>query len=703
MVVGLDDFRGSKPNRLASERSVYLRRHAYNPVDWYPWGDEAFRKAKKEDKPVFLSVGYSTCHWCHVMERESFQDPEVAKMLNEAFVCVKVDREERPDIDAVYMKVCQAMTGVGGWPLTVIMTPDKKPFFAATYIPRESRFGIMGLRELVPRILEAWRNRRREVEEAADVATSMLSVKLHAGEAPGDDALHRAYEALSSFFDERVGGFGYAPKFPEPHRLCFLLRYWKRTGEGRALSMVEKTLRWMRLGGIYDHVGFGFHRYSTDSRWRFPHFEKMLYDQAMITIAYLETFQVTGEDFYARTAREVLSYVLRTLKSPKNIFYSAEDAESGGEEGGFYLWSEEEVREALHGEDADLVMKMFNVTREGNFTGPLGERTGKNVLYFSKPIPALAAEAGLPVEELEEIIEKSRLKLFRFRERRAHPEKDTKALTDWNGLMIAALSKAFQVLGDNEYLQAARETADFILDKARGSGGELCHVYFEDGPSVRGFLDDYAFLAWGLLELYEACFEEKYLEEAVTLMDEALRLFWDSETGGFHLAASDAEHVLVNVKEGHDGPYPSGNSVAMMNLLRLSHMTGRVDYEERAEEVIKAFSRDIKNRPESYTHMLSALDFALGPTYEVVVAGPRRSEDTERKLKALQKPFIPRKVVLFHSSEEPSIERLAPFTSGMKEIDGESAIYVCFGHACQRPTKSLDEALRALGAYEKRD
>ena len=457
---------GNHPNRLIHEKSPYLLQHAYNPVDWHAWNEEAFQKARAENKPIFLSVGYSTCHWCHVMEKESFEDSEVAALMNEAFVSIKVDREERPDIDHVYMTVCQMMTGSGGWPLTIVMTPYKKPFFAATYIPKASRFGRPGMMELIPRISEVWRNRNKEVLESAENMTTALQSMEK--ENPGDPleagVLDKAYQELAQRFDKTYGGFSGAPKFPTPHNFLFLLRYWMRSGRLNALNMVEKTLHEIRWGGIFDQIGFGFHRYSTDKEWLVPHFEKMLYDQAMLALAYLETYQATGNTLYADTAKEIFAYVLRDLRSPEGGFYSAEDADSEGVEGKFYVWTEQELRKILPPGDADLLVRVFHIQKEGNFREEAsGKSLGANIFYTGRSLEDMASELNVSAQDLKKRIECARSRLFEAREKRIHPHKDDKILTDWNGLMIAALARGTQVLGEKTYADAAGSAVEFIL------------------------------------------------------------------------------------------------------------------------------------------------------------------------------------------------------------------------------------------------
>ncbi len=692
-----------KPNRLINEKSPYLLQHAYNPVDWYPWGEEAFEKAKKENKPIFLSIGYSTCHWCHVMETESFEDPEVARLMNETFVCIKVDREERPDIDSIYMTVCQMMTGSGGWPLTIIMTPDKKPFFAATYIPKEGRFGQPGMKELIPQIEKMWKSERERLENIGAELTSALKERPAdvSGPEPGEDALHKAYKELAAAFDERYGGFGSAPKFPSPQNLLFLLRYWKRTGDQKPLSMVEKTLSSMRLGGVYDHIGFGFHRYSTDERWLLPHFEKMLYDQAMLVMAYTETYQATGKEEYKQTAREILTYVLRDMTAPDGGFYSAEDADSEGEEGKFYLWTEKEIREVLTAEEAELLIKVFNVEKEGNFTEEATRtKTGRNILHLQEPIPELAKELKISAEKLEQRLEKAREKLFAFREKRVHPEKDDKILTDWNGLMIAAMAKAARAFGEDKFEAAAKKSADFMLTRMRNANGQIFHRFRDGDAAITGFLDDYAFLIWGLIELYETTFEVKYLEAANELNKLMIELFWDDEGGAFYFTADNAEELLVRKKDFYDGAYPSGNSVAMFNLLRLGRITANTEYDKKAARLNRAFSPLISKTPTACTQQLVALDFAIGPSYEVAIVGNFQAADTRAMLTALRRRFIPNKVVLFRpaAEESPAIVRLAEFTRYLSSQKGKATAYVCRNYVCNLPTTDIKKMLELLNA-----
>ncbi|MBD3398333.1 DUF255 domain-containing protein, partial [Candidatus Micrarchaeota archaeon] len=486
-----------EPNRLIDEKSPYLLQHAYNPVDWYPWGEEAFEKARREDKPIFLSIGYSTCHWCHVMERESFEDPEVAEAMNDAWVSIKVDREERPDIDHIYMTVCQMMTGSGGWPLNIIMTPDKKPFFAGTYFPKNSVYGRIGMMDLIARVKELWTEQRGTVLESAGKVMSAL--KQIPDQSPGPplspEVLDKAFQELSQRFDDTYGGFSEAPKFPTPHNMMFLLRYWKKKSEYRALEMVEKTLKGMRKGGVYDHIGFGFHRYSTDREWLLPHFEKMLYDQALMVMAYTEAYQATKDEHYREVAREVIRYVLRDMTDEKGGFYSAEDADSEGEEGKFYVWTKAEAAQVLDPEELDIFVNAFNILPEGNFREEAtGKITGANIPHLRKPMSDLASQLNMAEEDLREVLESARKKLFEAREKRVHPYKDDKILTDWNGLMIAALSKAGKAFDEPQYVRAAEKAADFVFEHLLNEQGRLLHRYRGGESGIEAHVDDYAFM-----------------------------------------------------------------------------------------------------------------------------------------------------------------------------------------------------------------
>jgi uncharacterized protein YyaL (SSP411 family) len=685
-----------KPNRLINEKSPYLLQHAYNPVDWYPWGDDAFEKAKAEDKLIFLSIGYSSCHWCHVMEKECFDDEEVAKLMNETFVSVKVDREERPDLDGAYMQVCQMMGRSCGWPLNIIMTPNRNPFFAASFIPKDNRFGMTGILSLIPQISEAWKTRRSELETIGqNIMERMENFGKRTSETElGKDVMDDAFEKLFLNFDEENGGFGNAPKFPSPHNLLFLLRYWKRNNEKNALMMVEKTLQAMRLGGIFDQVGFGFHRYSTDARWLVPHFEKMLYDQALLALAYAEAYQATGAGKFKITVKEVLEYVLRDLASQEGGFYSAEDADSEGQEGKFYLWTEEEIRKTLPPEDANFAVRVYGVEAAGNYDEPGHGRNGENILHFVKPLEQTAAELQSTQDELIPKLGRIQRALFEARQKRVRPAKDDKILTDWNGLMIAALAKATQVLGEDRYLQAAVKAADFILEMMRDKNGTLYHRYAKSEKAVSGFMDDHAFFVWGLIEIYEASFDRKYLQAASELTKTTIASLWDENNGGFFFTAKEAEETGLRRMEIYDGAYPSGNSVEFLNLLRLGRLTGDSAYEELASRMSKLFSAEVTGSPAAHTFMLLAVDFALGPTYNVILVGDLRENDTQEMLRVLRKNYLPNMIVSLRSPAQAD-SRIPGL--GYEQIEGKATAYVCRNQTCMPATNKTEKVLELLG------
>ncbi len=680
---------GPEWNRLVFEQSPYLLQHAANPVDWFPWGDEAFERARQLDKPVFLSIGYATCHWCHVMERESFEVEAIARLMNDAFVCIKVDREERPDIDHVYMTVTQMLTGQGGWPMTVVMTPDRRPFFAGTYFPPESRYGRPGMRDLIVHLSRVWKDDRESAVDASDRIAEELG-RMAKG-APGDALDAKVFDAAFDQFDERFdtvrGGFGERPKFPVPHNLSYLLRHHHRTGNKTALAMAELTLERMSLGGIFDQVGFGFHRYSTDAVWLVPHFEKMLYDQALLAIAYVEAYQVTGKPVYGNTAREVLEYIRRDMTSPEGGFYCAEDADSEGEEGKFYVWTREELLAVLGNEEGAFFADLFGCLEDGNFHDEsTGEQTGANIPHLRRLSDA---------EPHRERIETARQKLFAVREARIHPLKDDKILTDWNGLMIAALAKASTALDEPSYKHSARRAADFMLERLRTPGGRLLKRYRLGNAGLPAHLEDYAFLAWGLVELYQATFEARYLKEAIALADTMIHHFHDAEGGGFFQTADDGEALLAKAKECYDGAIPSGNSVAALMLVKLARLTGNSRFEDIAAGTVRAFSAVIAKAPSQFSFMLMAHDFLLGPSSEIVLAG----DDVAELAQVVRSRFLPRAVVLHKPDGDSSaVVAIAPFAGGMKSGASGPRAYVCRNHACQAPVSTPAELSALLDA-----
>jgi uncharacterized protein len=647
-------------NHLTGEKSPYLLQHAHNPVDWYPWGEIAFDKAKQEDKPVLLSVGYSTCHWCHVMAHESFEDPGIAKIINDHFIAIKVDREERPDIDHIYMTATTAMTGQGGWPLTVFLTPQADPFYGGTYFPPYAKWGSVGFMDLLNSILKGWEQDRENILSSSRSITESLRGALaseakqsfNTTEIMDETILDQAFRQLKGQFDRTYGGFGGAPKFPMGHNLSFLLRYFKRREVPEALDIVDKTLTMMSRGGIWDHLGGGFHRYSTDQQWRVPHFEKMLYDQALLSRAYLEAYQATGALEHAQAARGTLDYVLTSMTDPLGGFYSAEDADSltslGGhlKEGAFYVFTQTEIEEVLGADNAAVFNYCYGVLPQGNVPfDPHGEFTGKNILYQARSFNEAALEFPDRENEIQEILTVSVSKLLAFRALRPSPYKDNKVLCDWNGLMIASVAFAGRVLGEMKYTQAAAKAADFILTRMR-AGERLLHRWREGEAGITATLDDYAFFIYGLLELYEASFEDKYLDAAQVLADEMIRLFAD-QSGGFYMTASDAESLIIRPKEAYDGALPSGNSVAALSLLKLYALTKKEIYLSQVEALFSSLSSTVTRAPWAHCFLLSALDWHLSAPFEIVFQGARDDGTIAKMLKVLYKHFVPNKALKY--------------------------------------------------------
>ncbi len=684
-------------NRLIHETSPYLRQHAHNPVDWYPWGEEALRRAREFDRPIFLSIGYSACHWCHVMEHESFEDPEVGRLLNEHFVPIKVDREERPDLDQIYMTAVQLMTGHGGWPMSVFLTPDLKPFYGGTYFPPDDRYAgqLPSFKRLLGAILEAWDERRDAVREQARQMTGHIqqAVRLErADQELGPDVLRRAADDLRHGFDSVHGGFGKAPKFPHPMDLRVLLRVWKRFGEDDALQMVRKTLDGMALGGMYDHLGGGFHRYSTDRRWLVPHFEKMLYDNALLTVAYLEAYQATGEAFYREVVEETLAYVLREMTSPEGPFYSTQDADSEGEEGKFFVWSADEVERVLGKDLANLFGAVYDVTPEGNWEG-------HNILHRSRTYEQEARLQKVSEGELRAKLAEARRKLFEVRERRVHPGRDEKALTSWNGLMISAFARAYQVLGRPEYREAATKAADFIVNRMRAPDGRLLHSYSAGTePKLNGYLEDYAFLLEGLVDLYEASFAPRWVEASLALAGVMVRQFWDEDEGGFFYTGRDHEELIARTRDAHDSSVPSGNGMAVTALLRLAKLTGRSDLEDRALRTLRLFSGLLAGSPRVAGQMLIGLDFHIGPVREFALVGEPESPEVREVLRLIHGSFRPHHVLAAKPAHgaPAELDQLVPLLAGKTALAGVTT-YVCENFACQAPLVGVDAARAALG------
>jgi uncharacterized protein YyaL (SSP411 family) len=680
------------PNRLASETSPYLLQHKDNPVDWYPWGPEALQRAKAEDKPIFLSIGYSACHWCHVMEHESFENNEIATLMNEKLINIKVDREERPDLDHIYMNAVQIMTGRGGWPMSVFLTPDLEPFYGGTYWPPRGRMGMPGFIQVIAAIDEGWRTRREQVNEQAARMTQHLrefEIGQRSEAGPSLELLQTAAAKLQREFDSLHGGFGAQPKFPHSMALQFMLRMWHRTGREGLLAMVRLNLDKMAQGGIYDHLAGGFARYSVDDRWLVPHFEKMLYDNALLAGAYLDGYLATGEADYARVVRETLDYVLNYMTDEQSPFHSTEDADSEGEEGKFYVWTPDEVKQVLGEECGERFCYVYDVSKTGNFEG-------KNILNLPKTIEQCAKLKGWDLEPLQAALAESRRKLLEVRDRRVRPGKDDKVLVSWNALMIESMARAAGVLDEPRYLQAATRAAEFILREMSRDDGRLLHCWRHGQAKLDAYLDDYAFLINSLVTLYEADFDERWIDEAVRLADIVLKHFADNEKGGFFYTADDHERLVTRNKEMDDSAVPSGNSMAATALLRLGKLTGRADYMDAAGSVVGLAVGVMDRMPLGLGQMLLVADMLLGPMPEIVILGDKIGHDTAAAISDLRKRFIPRRVVACRSPQETSgSATLDPVFSGKELQQAEPTVFLCDNFACQSPV-SGNEAVTEL-------
>jgi uncharacterized protein YyaL (SSP411 family) len=682
-------------NHLAHETSPYLRQHAHNPVDWYPWGEEALRRARELDRPIFLSVGYSACHWCHVMEHESFEDPDVGKILNDHFVSIKVDREERPDLDQIYMTAVQLLTQRGGWPMSVFLTPDLKPFYAGTYFPPDDRYGgqMPSFKRVLAAIIEAWRERRPALEDQAGQLAEQVrrASRLEPGTGGLSDSLLRhAAGLLRRAFDPTYGGFGGAPKFPHAMDLRLLLRIWKRFGDDNALQMVQRTLDGMAMGGMYDQLGGGFHRYSTDRRWLVPHFEKMLYDNALLAGAYLEAFQGTAEPFYREVVEETLDYALREMTGPEGPFYSTQDADSEGVEGKFYVWSAAEIRHILGPELAEVFAAVYDVTDDGNWEG-------KNILNRARTYAQDARLLGIAEEDLRRKLTEARRKLYEVRGRRVWPARDEKVLTSWNGLMIAALAQAAAVLERPDYAEAAGRAADFLLLHLRGPDGRLLRTWSAGSAAkLNGYLEDYAFLMDALVTLYEATYAPRWIAAAVELAGVLLDQFWDEADGGFFYTGRDHEPLIARTKDPHDSSIPSGNGLAATALLRLAHLTGRADFRDRALGALRLFSELLASAPQAAGQMLLALDFHLGPVKEFAVVGDPAAAETWKALALIHQGFQPARVIALKGpATAPDVEGLIPLLAG-KPAGAGVTTYICEDFACQAPVVGTEALRQAL-------
>lgn len=682
-----------RPNRLAQETSPYLQQHAFNPVDWYPWGEEAFAQARKEQKPIFLSIGYSACHWCHVMERESFENEEIAELLNQHYISIKVDREERPEIDQIYMSAVQLITRRGGWPMSVFLTPDARPYYGGTYWPPVSRMGMPGFRDILLKLNDYWTNRRDEIESSADQlveAIRNLAAPVFEDVELNEETLRHAVDELLRSFDRVNGGFGGAPKFPHPMDLRVLLRGWKRFKDDDALAAARLTLTKMAQGGIYDHLGGGFHRYSTDERWLVPHFEKMLYDNALLVPAFLEMFQITGEEFFARIARETLDYVLREMTSSDGAFYSTQDADSEGEEGKFFVWTPDELRAVLGSDDAELFGDCYDVSVRGNWEG-------RSILHLPRPLDEMARQRGLELSQLESDLHRCRQKLLAVRSRRTAPGRDEKVLTAWNGMMISAFAQGAVVLQEPRYRDTAVQAAQFLLQNLHHDDHRLLHSYKDGTARFQGCLDDYACLIDGLVDVFQVTSIDVFLQSAIALSEDALKHFWDPESGGFFFTAIDHEQLIARTKDSQDNATPSGNGMMATALARLGRLCSRTDLETAATRTLASMAGLLADHPRACGQALLALDFLLGPTSELVIidandqrAGPLWKE--------IWKRFLPHQVVI-----RWPVDREAP--AMLELLQGKlsaphSLLYVCERGTCRNPCETPEQAADQLESEE---
>jgi len=679
-------------NRLANETSLYLRQHASNPVDWYPWGPEALARAKQLDRPIFLSVGYSACHWCHVMEHESFESPEIARLLNEHFVCIKVDREERPDVDDIYMRAVQALNrGAGGWPMSVWLTPDLRPFYAGTYYPPDDRFGRPGFPRVLTALADAWRDRRDEITRSADQITAHLRDMGRAPAATGRidpaDLVRHAASVLRQIYDPVHGGFGGPPKFPHAIDIRLLLRAWRRDGDPELLAMARKTLDRMARGGIYDQLAGGFHRYSVDERWLVPHFEKMLYDNALLSVTYLEAFQATADPFYRQVCEETLDYVLREMTSPAGGFYSTQDADSEGEEGKYFVWTRDELTAALGPDRAEFACSVWGITDEGNFEG-------KNILSRARSDEKDAERLNLAVSSFRANLDTARRNLLAARSQRIPPGRDEKILTSWNGLMITAFARAGAVLNRPDYVTAADRAADFVLDRLRTPDGRLLRTCGADTPGkLAGFLEDYAYLADALTHLYEATFDAQRLRAAAALADHMLAHFTDID-GGFFSTADDHEDLLLRPKDLHDGSTPSGNALAVAALTRLAIYLGRDKYRAAADRTLSHYRGLLESHPTATAAMILAADFHLGPVEEVALVGAVSSPEFQAVLAAARRPFAPKRVIAARDVKTPAADAIPLLKD--RGSEGPVTLYVCANYACRVPVMDVKTAVQTL-------
>jgi uncharacterized protein YyaL (SSP411 family) len=677
-------------NHLINETSPYLLQHAHNPVDWYPWGEAALTNARAENKPILLSIGYSACHWCHVMEHESFENEDIAGLMNENFVNIKVDREERPDLDQIYMSAVQMMTGQGGWPMTMFLTPEGVPFYGGTYFPPVDRYNMPGFPRILLSVAEAYRSQQDQV---VSTATAMLGELRRVGLAEASrellttEVLDGAFRRISANYDRTNGGFGGAPKFPPAMNLEFFLHTYHRTGSSEALEMVEHTARKMAEGGMYDQLGGGFHRYSVDAKWLVPHFEKMLYDNALLSRMYLHLYQVTGNPDARRVAEETLDYVVREMTDARGGFYSSQDADSEGEEGKFFVWSRAEILNVLAEPDGVLFCDYFDVTERGNFEG-------QNILNVTSSLEDVAAKHEISVEHLQSTLAAGRRKLFALREGRIKPGRDEKVLTAWNGLMLASFAEASAILERADYRNVAEANADFLLNQLQ-KDGLLLRTYKDGEAKLNAYLEDYGCLIHGLISLYEATGDLKWIEAAITLADKMLEQFWDEDAGGFFFTGKNHEQLIIRSKEFMDNATPSGNSIATLSLLRLALLTSNEDYRRRATAVLRLMADQIRRYPSAFGFALGAVDFYLGLPLEVVIVGSS-APALDDLLRAVWQTFVPNRVIALCSSDHEQAANLVPLFAGRNTLADQPTAFVCQANTCEAPAHTPDELLKHL-------
>jgi uncharacterized protein len=672
-------------NHLIHETSPYLLQHAHNPVDWYPWGEEAFEKARKENKPVLLSIGYSACHWCHVMEKESFESEAIAALMNEHFVSIKVDREERPDLDEIYMNAVQMLTGRGGWPMTVFLTPEGKPFFGGTYFPPEDRHGMPGFPKILKAVAQAYRDRPQDVQKSVEqilAALNRMKESREGAEPSSPDAIRRAADQLSQAYDPDYGGFGRAPKFPNAGVFDLFLRCYHFSKEPRYLEMVAYTLTKMAEGGIYDHLGGGFHRYSVDEKWLVPHFEKMLYDNAQLIRIYVDALRITQRPIFRRVVEETLTYLLREMLHIEGGFYATQDADSEGEEGKFFVWEYDEVIKILGEETGEIFSRIYDVSEMGNFEG-------KNILHPILQPDQAAKFFGKGVKEIENLIAEAKAKLFQAREKRVKPFRDEKILTSWNGLMLSGLAEAYGTIGDEHYREAAEKTVEFIFANMFRDGF-LLHTYKDGQAKLHGYLDDYAFFAAGLLDLYEATFDRSLFERAVQLTETMINEFWDDVEGGFFYTGKSHEQLISRTKPAFDSSIPSGNSVATQVLLRLYHYTSEENYLRRAQKTLRIYYDAMVQQPFGFAHMFGALDFYLQKPKEIVLVGERNNKSTEELIRRIHSLYLPNKTLQLVQPGEP-LGKVSPALEGKSQVNGKPTVYVCQNFTCSLPMTQWEE------------